>query len=126
VAARSARFVMAYSNVGCRPTAAAAGTWRAPCPRIGRRAADVRRAVEAESACMRWAGEPPGRHGAGAAGSPGSGRQLHGRAPQRPGQLKELLDEAAHQPLSAQLDLERAHFLRNLTTPTRAKASPLS
>jgi enoyl-CoA hydratase/carnithine racemase len=28
---------------------------------------------------------------------------------------KELLDEAAHQPLSAQLDLERAHFLRNLT-----------
>jgi hypothetical protein len=80
--------------------------------------------VEAESACMRWAGEPPGRHGASAAGSPGSGRQLHGRAPQRPGQLKEPLDEAAHQPLSAQLDLERAHFLRNLTTPTRAKASP--
>ena len=116
VAARSARFATAYARVGLSPDGGT--SWHL--------ARALPRALAAELLMCGDLVEAERLHALGLVNrlaDTGQALQaaldladtLHGRAPNALASCKELLDEAAHQPLSAQLDLERAHFLRNLT-----------
>ena len=116
VAARNARFATAYARVGLSPDGGT--SWHL--------ARALPRALAAELLMCGDLVEAERLHALGLVNrlaDTGQALQaaldladtLHGRAPNALASCKELLDEAAHQPLSAQLDLERAHFLRNLT-----------
>jgi enoyl-CoA hydratase/carnithine racemase len=115
VAARSARFATAYARVGLSPDGGT--SWHL--------ARALPRALAAELLMCGDLVDAERLHALGLLNrlaDTGQALQvaldladtLHGRAPNALASCKELLDEAAHQPLSSQLNLERAHFLRNL------------
>lgn len=118
VAARNAVFVMAHSTIGLSPDGGA--TWS-----LGRA---LPRQLAAE---ILLRGDRMGTerlHGLGLINrlaEPGQAladalalaQQLNERAPNALASIKELLSEAPHTTLTAQLALERDHFVRNLQHP---------
>ncbi|WP_042424262.1 oxepin-CoA hydrolase, alternative type [Comamonas granuli] len=115
VAARNARFAMAYTRVGLSPDGGASWSLARALPRT--LAAELLLCGESVAAERLHALGVVNR-----LADPGSALEaalaladtLAAGAPNALASTKELLAEAEQQPLSAQLDLERAHFLRNL------------
>ncbi len=120
VAARNAVFVMAYSNVALSPDGGASWSLAHALPRQ----------LASELLLCGERITPERLHALGVVNrlsEPGSAladalalalaENLNARAPNVLASSKELLTEAPFNPLAAQLDLERTHFLQNLYHP---------
>ncbi|RYF06293.1 MAG: enoyl-CoA hydratase [Comamonadaceae bacterium] len=118
VAARNASFVMAYSQIGLSPDGGV--TWS-----LGRA---LPRQLASEILLCGERMEPARLHALGLVNrvvEPGQALQeamalaqtLNERAPNALDSIKELLSEAPHNTLTAQLASERDHFVRNLHHP---------
>ncbi len=118
VAARNAVFVMAYSNVALSPDGGASWGLAHALPRqlaselllCGERITPER--LHALGVVNRLSAP-----GSALADALALAENLNARAPNVLASSKELLTEAPFNPLAAQLDLERTHFLQNLYHP---------
>lgn len=122
VAARQAKFVMAYVNSGLSPDGG--GSWQL--------ARALPRALASEAAMLGLPLLAEQLHALGVINrvcEPGSAL-LHSQALalqlcQKPANalasIKELLSEAQNQPMAAQMKLEQQHFVRNLFAPNAAE-----
>jgi len=115
VAARNARFAMSYSRVGLSPDGGASWSLAHALPRpLAAELLMCGDALDAERLRALGLVNRLAEPGAALSVALELAQTLNDRAPNALASIKELLDEARHNPLSAHLSLERQHFVRNL------------
>lgn len=115
VAARDAVFVMAYSNVALSPDGGASWSLARALPRqLASELLMCAERLDAERLKALGLVNRVCPSGQALDAALSLAEQLNARAPNALSGIKELLNEASVQSLTAQLDLERHHFVRNL------------